>query len=228
MLKRFTQSPFGRRLIAGTGALIFRAWFASCRISITGRDYHEKHILGPNPIIGATWHRNAIFLVWFFRKQHPMIMFSKSRDGDLLAGFAQRLGIIPARGSSSRGGREALRQMRAFLKMPGPRKVATVLDGPRGPRCQAKIGMLTLARGSAVPLLPIMMSAKPAITLGSTWDRTLIPLPFSKVVVAYRRPWRIGPETRGAALDNLREEVELTLNAMMAAADKHTGYRPPV
>ena len=183
------RSKFSSWLIVHLGTLVFRLWFATCRVKIIGAPLHRRYILGPDPVVGATWHRNAIFLVWFFRKVHPMIMFSRSRDGELIARFAQQLGVIPARGSSSKGGSEALKTMLDYLNRSGSRKVATVMDGPRGPRCVAKKGMLVLAKEAGVPLVPIMASGSPAITLKKTWDKTWIPLPFSKVTVIYEQPW---------------------------------------
>jgi hypothetical protein len=216
-----------QRLIIRLGALIFRLWFATCRIKIVGRDIHRRYILEPASIVGATWHRNAIFLVWFFRRQHPLIMFSRSRDGELLAGFAAKLGVIPVRGSSSRGGREALAQMRERLLAPPPAKAATVMDGPQGPPFVAKKGMIVLAMQTGRPLVPIMMSAHPAITLRKAWDKTLIPLPFSRVTVAYEKPWRVPPDLNEEGMEHLRREVEKSLNRMMRAADADTGYRAP-
>jgi lysophospholipid acyltransferase (LPLAT)-like uncharacterized protein len=216
------------RLIIQLGTLIFRLWFATCRIKIVGRDIHQRYILEPASIVGATWHRNAIFLVWFFRRQHPLIMFSRSRDGNLLAGFAAKLGVIPVRGSSSRGGREALAQMRERLLAPAPAKAATVLDGPQGPPFVAKKGLIVLAMQTGRPLVPIMMSARPALTLRKAWDKTLIPLPFSRVTVAYETPWIVPPDLDEAGLEGLRRDVEKTLNRMMRAADADTGYRAPV
>lgn len=216
------------RLIIRLGTLIFRLWFATCRIKILGRDIHQRYILEPASIVGATWHRNAIFLVWFFRRQHPLIMFSRSRDGDLLAGFAARLGVIPVRGSSSRGGREALAQMRRHLLASKPVKAATVLDGPQGPPFVAKKGMIVLAMRTGRPLVPIMMSARPAVTLRRAWDKTLIPLPFSRVTVVYGKPWTVPPDLDEEGVEHLRQEVEETLNRMMHAADADTGYRVPV
>jgi len=175
--------------------------------------------------VGATWHRGAIFLVWFFRNIHPMIMFSRSKDGELFARFAEKIGVIPIRGSSSRGGDAALRSMIKFLSGPGVRKAATVLDGPTGPRCIAKKGMIALAMEAGVPLLPIMVSAYPAITLKKTWDKTMIPLPFSRVVVMYRRPWHIPKDLDSEQLEVLREDVEETLNKMMQELDRKTGYK---
>ncbi len=153
-----------------------------------------------------------------------MIMFSRSRDGDLLAGFAQRLGIVPVRGSSGHGGKKALEIMAESLKANRIIKAATVLDGPRGPRFTAKKGMIVLARDTGAPLLPIIMSAKPAITLEKAWDKTVLPLPFSRILVSYRRPWIIPPDARGDKLEKVRLEVEKTLNEMMMEADKKIGY----
>jgi lysophospholipid acyltransferase (LPLAT)-like uncharacterized protein len=228
-----SRSPdsIGRRLVRWLtirlATALVNAWFATCRITVVGRPHHQRFILGPDSVVGATWHRNALFLVWFFRRQRPMIMFSRSRDGDLLAGFAARLGVVPVRGSSSRGGQEALQTMRRFLEAPGGGKAATVLDGPRGPRCVAKKGMLVLAKQTGLPLLPIAMSAAPAWTLSRTWDRTLIPLPFSRVVVMYDKPWQVPPDLDDQGLEALRGEVEATLNAMLREADRLTGYRDP-
>jgi lysophospholipid acyltransferase (LPLAT)-like uncharacterized protein len=76
-----------------------------------------------------------------------------------------------------------------------------------------------------VPFLPLIMSAYPAITLKKTWDKTLIPLPFSRVTVMYRPPWQIPEDMDAEGLEQLREEVESTLNDMMREADADTGYR---
>ncbi len=214
-----------QRLIISVSVKLLHAWFSTCRIRIIGQDMHDKYITGPAPVVGGTWHRGAIFLVWFYRNQHPMIMFSRSRDGDLLAGFAEKLGIVPARGSSGKGGREAVDEMKYFLHQPGgARKVATVLDGPRGPRYTAKSGMIILAKDAVTPLLPIAVSAWPAITLKKTWDHAIIPMPFSNVTVVYRRPWIIPRKASNEDIEHYRREVEKTLNAMMTEADKDTGY----
>jgi hypothetical protein len=213
------------RLIIALAAKILNLWFSSCRITVIRQDLHDRYITGESGVVGATWHRGAIFLVWFFRKVHPMIMFSRSKDGDLLAGFAEKLGVVPIRGSSSKGGQDALMGMKKFLNQPGPRRAATVLDGPRGPRCIAKKGMIVLAKNAGMPLLPIMMSAYPAITLKKTWDKTLIPLPFSRVTVIYRPPWTIPDDIYEEGLEKLRQEVEFTLNDMMREADAETGYQ---
>jgi lysophospholipid acyltransferase (LPLAT)-like uncharacterized protein len=213
-----------KRLILGLGSRILRLWFSTCRVKIVGEDLHTRHVLTEGTVVGATWHRNALFLVWFFRKAHPMVMFSRSRDGEWIAGFAERLGIVPVRGSSSRGGTRALKTMLEHMKRPGGGKTATVLDGPRGPKYVAKPGMILLAKEAGAPLLPVAVSARPAITLKKTWDRTMIPLPFSRIVVTYREPWTVPKDLDKDGLERLRLEVENTLKGMTAQADRLTGY----
>jgi lysophospholipid acyltransferase (LPLAT)-like uncharacterized protein len=213
------------RLIINLAAFLLNLWFSTCRITIIGRRFHDQFVLGDDKAVGATWHRGAIFLVWFFRRIHPMIMFSRSKDGELISGYAEKLGIVTVRGSSHRGGREAFREMVRFLRLPGSRKVATVLDGPRGPRCIAKNGMIRLAMVTGVPLIPIMVSAHPALTIHMAWDKTLIPLPFSKVVVMYGEPWRPARQMRETEVEFLRQEVEGKLNQMLRRCDDMVGYR---
>lgn len=214
----------GRRFLVYGATWLLRAWFATCRITIVGQEVHDRFALGNEKAVGGTWHRGALFLVWFYRRLRPMVMFSRSRDGELIAGYAERLGVVVTRGSSSRGGASALRAMIRHLRRPGPRKVATVLDGPRGPRFRVQPGMLQLARATGVVFIPIAMSAAPAITLTRTWDRTLIPLPFSRVVVCYGRPLTIGTEIRGPRLDAKCREVEAILDRLRRDADRRAGY----
>lgn len=227
-MKRIDPTRYDRktRVITRLAASFLNIWFSTCRVEILGEEHHDRYITGPDKVVGATWHRGAIFLVWFYGPVHPMIMFSRSKDGDLLAGFAQRLGVVPVRGSSKRGGAEALEIMRSFLMKPGPFKAATVLDGPRGPARVAKKGMIVLAGQSGVPLLPIAVSANPAIVFRSAWDRTVVPLPFSRVVVSYRRPWMIPDDIDEKGLEDLRGQVEITLNEMTDEVDAITGLRP--
>jgi len=212
------------RLIIHLAAFVIRIWFSTCRVNITGRRYLKRFFINDEPAVGATWHRGAVFLVWYFGRYHPIIMFSKSADGDLLADFAAKMGVIPVRGSSSRGGREALTMMARYLKRHKRGVAATVLDGPQGPRFVAKTGMVALAKLTQKPLLPVMMSAWPAITIKTAWDRTLIPLPFARVVISLAKPWDIPEDYGMAKIENLRGEVEAKLNRMMHAADTQTGY----
>ncbi len=215
----------GRRFLVYWATILLRIWFASCRITVIGREIEQRFARQEAKAVVGTWHRGALFLVWYYRRLRPMVMFSRSRDGDLIAGYAENLGVRAARGSTSRGGTTALREMLRHLQAPGPRRAATVLDGPRGPRFTVQAGMLQLARSAGVPFVPVVMSAAPAITLTRTWDRTLIPLPFSRVVVSYGDPLTIGAEIRGSRLDAKCQEVQSMMNRLRREADQMVGYR---
>ena len=215
----------GRRFLVYWATILLRIWFASCRITVIGREIEQRFARQEAKAVVGTWHRGALFLVWYYRRLRPMVMFSRSRDGDLIAGYAENLGVRAARGSTSRGGTTALREMLRHLQAPGPRRVATVLDGPRGPRFTVQAGMLQLARSAGVPFVPVVMSAAPAITLTRTWDRTLIPLPFSRVVVSYGDPLTICAEIRGSRLDAKCQEVQSMMNRLRREADQMVGYR---
>jgi lysophospholipid acyltransferase (LPLAT)-like uncharacterized protein len=123
------------------------------------------------------------------------------------------------------GGRAALKGMVRYLREPGDRKAATVVDGPRGPRFRVKKGMIMAAMLADVPLLPIVVSASPALILKRTWDRTLIPLPFSRVIVSYDKPWMVFPGSCSQALEGIRREVEVVLNEMRIRTDAALAYR---
>lgn len=213
-----------QRAIVFFATWLIRALFSTCRVRVIGQEWYDSFMANKTSTVGATWHRGALFLIWYWRKLNPMILTSRSRDGELVAGYARRLGAQVARGSSSRGGRDGLRAMARFFKQPGPRHASTVVDGPRGPRFEAKPGMVALAKMTGVPLVPVMMSAWPAITLKKTWDRTLIPLPFSRVTVVYGDPIDIPSDTNAEGLETYRRLLEGRLKQLMHLADSDTGY----
>lgn len=213
------------RLLVSLAAGVLRVWFSTCRVKIIGRHIHDRYILGDESIIGASWHRNSIFMVWFYGSIRPLALFSRSKDGELIASFAEKMGFTAVRGSSSRGGLKALRTMTGCMKKSGTCKAATVVDGPRGPRFVAKTGMIALARFTGAPLLPVMISARPALTLKKTWDQTMIPLPFSRVTIMYRDPVSVPADSSFQELENIRLRLEGILNEMMYKADLDTGYR---
>jgi lysophospholipid acyltransferase (LPLAT)-like uncharacterized protein len=203
---------------------LFKIWFSTCRFKILNKEFHNEAVSGNSQYIGVTWHRAAIFYCFFYGSLHPMIMFSQSQDGEYLSRFAQKCGVIPVRGSSSRGGLQALIRMIRYLK-DGNRMCATVLDGPQGPRYKAKKGFLLLAKETGIPLVPLMWSARRVITLENTWDKTMIPLPFSEVTIGYGLPLTIPKATTDHELEDFRLEIQNRLNVLMAELDKTCGYK---
>jgi hypothetical protein len=127
------------------------------------------------------WHEDMLPCLKAFSHRNMRVLISQSRDGEFGALAASRLGYVPIRGSSTRGGAVALRQLARELSSNGG-WVAFVADGPRGPRRVSKPGAEWLARQTGLPIFQVEVEAKWAFRLNS-WDRCVIPVPFSRVRV---------------------------------------------
>ncbi|MDP3096471.1 MAG: lysophospholipid acyltransferase family protein, partial [Syntrophales bacterium] len=162
---------------------IIRIYLLMVRIRIFHEEELFDHLHREGKGIIAVWHQRILLVVSYarrFREFKPAAMISQSRDGDLIADVARRLNFRPVRGSSSRGGREALAAMVAELSV-HPLAVHAV-DGPQGPRGLVKAGIIRMAQLSGAPIIPVYISVNRAWILKS-WDRILIPKPFSTVWV---------------------------------------------
>ncbi len=232
--KRFMPYSFKQR--AKTAAISFlatwfaRLWFATVRISIVNRDVYDRHFrqIGiPHHVVGASWHRNAIFLFYFFRNLGDrLIMISRSLDGEITAGVARRFGYTPVRGSSSRGGSEALQQMIDVMNG-GQKKYlcGTAVDGPRGPARKLKKGMVAVAMQTGALFVPMACSGNRLITFPRAWDKTIIPKPFSRMTIAFGEPVAIPAGLLGNDLETLCRKLEDDLNRLTDTVDQTCGYR---
>jgi lysophospholipid acyltransferase (LPLAT)-like uncharacterized protein len=223
-IRDFAYETLMARLIRKVVAPLARIWFTTCKVTFINEQVYRDYASNDTPVVVGTWHRAAIYFLYFFGHLHPMIMVSQSKDGEMLAQYTSAMGAIPARGSSSRGGKEALKQMVHHLTS-GGKACATVLDGPRGPAYVAKKGMIVLAMQTGSPFIPAIWSANRTITLRNSWDKMILPLPFSRISVAFGDPIRIPADTSGEALEYYRKMVQDKLNSMMAEVDRRCGYR---
>jgi lysophospholipid acyltransferase (LPLAT)-like uncharacterized protein len=136
----------------------------------------------PGPVVYAFWHRCLLSCAYYFRGQKIAILISRSFDGELIARTVERLGFIAIRGSSSRGGAAALRQI-AEEYARGTRCAITA-DGPRGPNMVAKPGTAQFAQLVGAWVGTFYVLPLRAWEL-KTWDRFLIPKPFSRVLITW-------------------------------------------
>lgn len=136
----------------------------------------------PGPTVYAFWHRSLLMCAHRFRGMEIAILISGSFDGELIARTAERLGFLAIRGSSSRGGSTGLRNLeRAFRQ---GHRCAITADGPRGPAMVAKAGPAQLAELTGSPAGVFYALPERAWEL-RTWDRFLIPKPFSRVLLTW-------------------------------------------
>jgi lysophospholipid acyltransferase (LPLAT)-like uncharacterized protein len=180
------------------------------------------------PFIISFWHGRMLILpaMWPTTSKIQMLI-SMHRDGELIARAIGYFGHGTVRGSAAkpgsnkdRGGVAALRGMLKTLK--GNGYVGITPDGPRGPRMRATDGIVTVARMSGVPILPCSFSARSRVVF-NTWDRFVLPLPFSRGVIVWGEPIFVPREAEGPALEAARATVEAGLTAVTNQADEIMG-----
>ncbi len=173
------------RLIAAGVAPAIHALCRSVTWKIEGAEHYDAIIRsGRQPII-AFWHGRILPATWFFRNRGIVALTSANFDGQWIARVIERLGNRTVAGSSSRGGMRALLQLKREIRAGHP--VAFALDGPRGPARVAQPGAVWLAAATGNPILPFHAEAS-AFWEVSSWDRTQVPKPFSRVAVVIGPP----------------------------------------
>ncbi len=198
------------------------------RLKVIGKKTAHDLIKEHGRIIIPIWHQRlfpALAYARELRKFHPIVMISQSRDGEFIAGIAQRLGLIPVRGSSSRGGAEALMTIVRMLE-DNP-AVGHIVDGPRGPKGKVKPGLIRMAQLSGAVILPLILSVDKAWIAGS-WDRFLIPKPFSRVTVQWEEPFFVPRKADPDEFDTFRRQIEERLTRAYAKADLRSGWKTPL
>lgn len=167
------------------------------------------------PVIYAVWHGRLLLLPYLYGHRGSRVLASRSRDGELVTRLVRRFGLEPVRGSSTRGGGEALRLLARALRR--GHEVVVVPDGPRGPREVLKPGVIALARLSGAPIVPMAVGASREWRLRS-WDEFRIPKPFARCVMRFGEPIRVAADRAG--LDAARKEVEAALRGLSWQVDE--------
>lgn len=169
------------------------------------------------PGIYIVWHGRVLVLPHLYAARHIRVLVSRSRDGELVTRFIRRFGGLTVRGSSSRGGAEALRALAELLR--GGWNVLVIPDGPKGPREIVKPGVVVLARLTGAPIVPMAVGASAEWRVRS-WDEFRIPKPFARCVVRFGDPIRIPRALDRAGEETARKEVEAALHALQWRTDR--------
>lgn len=195
------------------------------RATLKTRRVHFDRYLGVKargvPILFALWHGRMFLSIQAHRHEGIVTMASRSTDGEIIAGWLERNGYAVVRGSSTRGGSRALREL--VRRVRSGSTAALTVDGPKGPPRVVQPGIVQLARLTGGWILPITFSSDRPRFL-SSWDRYLLPLPFSRNVVFYGEPFPIEKETTDReALERIARALDLATQE----ADGVTGITPP-
>jgi hypothetical protein len=228
LYRRITRS--GRRmtlwrrmlyaLAVPLGLGIIRLWWLTCRVvHVEGVEHLEAALAKAPSLIPCYWHQHQLFCGKYLVEQRPRLqvgwLISPSVDGEIGAMMVRRFGGRVIRGSSTSTGALVLRDYYEALTKEGVSPVITP-DGPRGPRFQFKPGAVLLARMSGRPILPMAYAASRAWLI--KWDKFVIPVPFSRIVIAIGPPRYVARGAESAPVEQLQSDMTQELKRLYALA----------
>ncbi len=213
------------RLVPPLAALLIRALRRTVRFRVHGREVIERYAAETQQYVHVFWHAHILLMVYSYVGPQLVFMISRSRDGEMIARTVERFGYVLARGSSSAGAVPAMREL--FRAVRQGHDIGFTPDGPRGPSRKVQPGCIVAAQHFGLPIVPVALGASRAWKLRS-WDRFVIPKPFSRVLLAYGEPLTVAKDEPLEAASARLEEAMLRLEAFAEAhaADPAVGRRP--
>ena len=190
---------------------IVRLYCATLRLKIENEDAWFNYLENGGKVLICGWHQQffaGVRLVDRYRKYQPALMSSKSLDGQIAGGIAGRAGFYTVWGSSSRSASVALKGM--IRRLRDYRLAAHILDGPRGPAGEVKLGAIAIAHSAGAAIIPAIITADRAWYMRS-WDKFMIPKPFARVMVKYLPMIELPPEMDKEELENQRKKLEMIM-----------------
>jgi len=222
---RFT---LGQRIVLALVPPIVRVllWLAGLtwHFEVIAEDGVTPVVFGqkPGPEIYCFWHQCVLPCTVYFRRSGAVILISRSFDGELITRVLRLFGFGAVRGSSSRGAREGLLGLKRVIET-GHTAIFTA-DGPRGPIYQTKLGPIKLAQTTGAPIGAFHLQPEHAWILNS-WDRFLIPKPFTRIVVSWAQWTRVPGDLPAELYEVKRQELNDAIERARMRALAHLGQK---
>jgi lysophospholipid acyltransferase (LPLAT)-like uncharacterized protein len=227
------RHPLAIRALAFVCAQVARVWISTLRPRMYAKD-GRRHPVDPREdrYIYAFWHDGLLAPLTVH--SHPIqVLISQHADGELIAQTCQRLGVDVIRGSSGKGGCQALLEMIRHSDQAA--HLVITPDGPRGPRHELKPGILMVASHSGLPIVPVGIAFSSAWRARS-WDRFAVPRPFSRMVGVVGQPIALPPppldrrqiEDLGQRVNAELARLTLEAEALAAHPDQPLGAAPTI
>jgi len=166
--------------------LFYRLLVWSWRIRVVEHPELTKKVKANEPVAFAHWHGDELSLVHLVKVYKLSTMTSTSKDGQLIDFVIRGFGGSTSKGSSTRGGVQALKGLIRLCR--SGRNCSLAVDGPKGPLHQVKHGILDISRMTGHPIVPTGVAVEKAHTFHKSWNKTFLPLPFTKVLIYLGEP----------------------------------------
>jgi len=214
------RSPWLIRTLALLAAWLIRGWMATVRVRFVFLDgRHHPHDPRLERLIYAFWHEDVLFAATLKARIHVLI--SSHGDGELIARIAGHLGRGSVRGSTTRGGMRALREM---MRVGRRTHLGVTPDGPQGPRRRVQMGTIFLAAQTGLPIVPFGVGYTRAWRAPS-WDRFAVPWPGSRITMVTGPEVRVPRSLDRPHLEQYRRLVEERLNHVSEIAARYSVRR---
>ena len=208
-------------------------WLAYGTMKILGRTVRFE-VINPEipksfwergiPFLLVFWHGRLLMILHSYEGKKAGFLASPHRDGQVVGKALQRFGFHMILGSTNRKGFSAFKKI--FKALQNGSDVAVTPDGPRGPRYKAQIGVIELSRLTGSSIVPVTFGASKKIIF-KTWDRFLLPYPFSKGVFIWGEPIQVNPNGDRAHVEEKRVLLENRLNEITEQADHYFDSHAP-
>ena len=206
------------RLLPRLGAFVIRILGLSWRIRVEDAHFLAEARAHSKNVLFAFWHGRLLPLSYTHRNQLIQVLASEHEDGELLGLTIRHLGFGHVRGSSTRGGARAIREL--VGKVRDGFDLGLTVDGPRGPVYEVKPGPVEIAKLAGVAIVPITTSSSKRKVF-SSWDVFELPLPFTSVCVKYGEPVLVPKDADEETVDHKRLELESTLREITRKNDEY-------
>jgi len=211
-----SEYSFKERFLIRLAGIVFFAFIKMIGISTRFEVHGMEHLnaieaAGKLPII-CFWHDRILLGTYFFRDRGILVMSSQSFDAEYTARAIQRFGYGVIKGSSTRGGSRGLIEM--IRAMRRGYSTGFSIDGPRGPRYEAKPGPVILAKKTGNPIVPFVIEPQKFWTVKS-WDKMQIPRPFTKAVVIIGKPIYVSEKAGDAEVESSLQELQKSLDELV-------------
>lgn len=216
------KRKLGYAIIRPLIKMFLSTFWWTCRVEkITGDEHAQKLLAKGEPIIPCYWHQMHVFGSWYMLKLQKRglkigFLISPSVDGEILSKIVESWGAVAVRGSSNRTGAKALKDMYNTIVKDKVSPVTTS-DGPTGPIHEFKQGAVMLAQLTQSPMLPIAYAADRFWQVNS-WDKFIIPKPFSRIVIAVGAPHYIEKKSNPEKMEEERLAMENDMRLLIEQA----------
>ncbi|MDA0856504.1 MAG: lysophospholipid acyltransferase family protein [Proteobacteria bacterium] len=211
MAANYAINPKKKLAIKGIQGFIFLTG-VTAKISWFGKEIIDELIEKSQPFIICAWHHDIYFSSWLLKDFELTALISSSKDGEYINQILSGFGFRAVRGSSTRGGIGAMKQLVRCLK--DGNAVAITPDGPQGPIHKIQEGIVALAKMTGVPIIPWRYEASSCWKLNS-WDSHKIPKPITKIKSVFGQPLYVPKSASSSDFGKYCQQLEMLMNDLI-------------